>query len=261
MSSSPQRDFVLAGLAALACACGRGPVPAREAAPSTAPATATLDAGLRDAASSTLDLADAPMTGATTDASPRSAQDQTALGDALARLSDEHREGWGPAVAWLVAHPALSRQALAEIVDAGGTAWDLEVDRAALALGEIGAVEDVATLARALARGGDVGASTFAQALAHHHSEEALAALVAATASPNIDVVQAAVTGLGTRGGATARSTLEALLDHADKRVRYSTVIALIDLGARPSRAALARRKAIETDAEVRGAIRKALRR
>ena len=74
-------------------------------------------------------------------------------------------------------------------------------------------------------------------------------------------MVQAAAMALATRGGATARATLEALLDHPDASVRYTTVVALIYLGARPSRAALTRRKPIERDAEVRGALRKALRR
>lgn len=258
MSSSPLRDVALLGLVALGCACGRGPVPAREAAPSTTPDTGTPDGGARDAATLSHDATDATMTD-TIDASLISARDQVALDEAISQLSDEHREGWEPAVAWLVSHPDLSRRALADIVDAGGTPANLAVDRAALALGEIGAVEDVETLARALARGEETRASKFAQALARHRSEEALAALIAATESPNIDVVQSAAMGLGTRGGATARSTLEALLDHADKRVRYSTVIALIDLGPKPSRAALTRRKALETDAEVRGAIRKAL--
>ncbi len=251
----------LAGVVALACACGRGPVPAREAAPSASTAAAMSDAGPRDAALGPRDIADARMSSATTDASPVAdpTPDQDALEEALAALSDEHREGWGPAVAWLVAHPALSRRALRDIVDAAGTSWNPAVDRAALALGEIGAAEDVATLARALARGGETRAFDFAQALAHHQSEESLAALIAATASSHIDVVQAAAMALGTRGGAAARATLEALLDHADQRVRYTAVVALIDLGPAPSRAALTRRRAIEPDREVRAAIRKAL--
>ncbi|MBK7071320.1 MAG: HEAT repeat domain-containing protein [Myxococcales bacterium] len=64
---------------------------------------------------------------------------------------------------------------------------------------------------------------------------------------------------LGARGGAAARATLEALLDHADQRVRCATVVAMIDLGPAPSRAALKRRRALEPDREVRTAIRKAL--
>lgn len=258
MSSSPQPDVALIGLVALLCACGRGPVPAREAAPGGLPAASTHDAGPRDAGVSRLDLADATMTDST-DASRLSAQDQAALDEALDALSDEHREGWGPAVAWLVAHPAMSRRALVNIVDAGGSPANLAVERAALALGEIGAAEDVATLARALARGEETRASDFALALARHRAEEALAALTAATASANVHVVQAAAMALGARGGAAARASLEGLLDHADARVRYTTVMALLDLGPKPSRAALKRRKALETDAEVRGAIRKAL--
>ena len=155
--------------------------------------------------------------------------------------------------------PPGARACRSAATQRAGSPANLAVDRAALALGEIGAVEDVATLARALARGGETMASKFALALARHRSDEAVAALTTATASPDIDVVRAAAMALGTRGGATARATLEALLDHADRRVRYTTVVALIDLGPRPSRAALKRRKTIETDAEVRGAIRKAL--
>ncbi len=89
-SSSPHRDFVLACLAALTCTCGRGPVPAREAAPSASPVAATPDAGPHDANTPSLDLADAPMT-AVTDASLVSPQDQAALGDALSGLYDERR--------------------------------------------------------------------------------------------------------------------------------------------------------------------------
>lgn len=195
--------FVLPGLAAIAC--GRGPAPTREPVPTDAQTVEARDAGPRDADTSDRDLADATAPDAT-DAAVFSTADEDALGDALARLSDEHREGWGPAVAWLVAHPQLSRRALADIVDAGGSPANLAVDRAALALGEIGAVEDVATLARALARGGETMASKFALALARHQSDEAVAALTTATASPDIDVVRAAAMALGTRGGATARA-------------------------------------------------------
>ena len=227
----------------------------------TPPGTPAIETRAPGAAAPGPPRGDVTATPDATDAAPFSTADHDALGEALARLADEHREGWEPAVAWLVEHPTLSRNALRDMVDAGGSAADLAVARAALALGEIGAVDDVATLARALARGGETASSDFAQALAHHRSAEALAALIEATASPSIDVVQAAAMALATRGGATARATLEALLDHPDASVRYTTVVALIDLGARPSRAALTRRKPIERDAEVRGALRKALRR
>ena len=227
----------------------------------TPPGTPAIETRAPGAAAPGPPRGDVTATPDATDAAPFSTADHDALGEALARLADEHREGWEPAVAWLVEHPTLSRNTLHDMVDASSSATDLTIAHAALALGEIGAVDDVTTLARALARGGETASSDFAQALAHHRSAEALAALIEATASPSIDVVQAAAMALATRGGATARATLEALLDHPDASVRYTTVVALIDLGARPSRAALTRRKPIERDAEVRGALRKALRR
>ena len=55
------------------------------------------------------------------------------------------------------------------------------------------------------------------------------------------------------------RAVLEALLDHQEATTRYAAVEAIADIGAYESREALQRRKAIEPDGKVRGAIRKAL--
>jgi HEAT repeat protein len=81
---------------------------------------------------------------------------------------------------------------------------------------------------------------------------------VAAAESSDDHVAQAVAGALGQRKDEGGRATLEKLLDHASSHVRYTTVLSIIELGAKPSRAALAKRKKIEKDAEVRGALRKA---
>lgn len=188
-----------------------------------------------------------------------SAEDQRALEEALGGLSGEHRSDWGPAMKWLIDHPDLSRSRIAEIVaDESGRRFVMEVKRAATVLGEISHPDDVPVLAAALARGGEVASWDFALALALHKDPTALDALTAAADSDDAHIAQAVAGALGARKDQAGRVALEKLLDHESSSVRYTTVLSIIKLGAKPSRAALAKRKKIEKDAEVRGALRKA---
>lgn len=254
MSSSRRPDVAAAVLGVLV-ACGRAPVapraePRDSLAPPPTDASPTIDAGLPVDAPP-----DAPMGPTAT----LSARDQASLDDALAGLAGEHREDWGPAMAWLIEHPALARPPVISIVTRGGGPADMTVERAATVLGEIGHVDDVEVLARALARGGETTAWKLAQALALHRAPAALAALVAATQHDDTTIVRAATGALGSRHDGAARPTLEALLDDDRQEVRFTAVLALVELGPRGSRAALKRRMAVEPDGEVRGAIRRAL--
>jgi HEAT repeat protein len=258
MSSSRRRDLRFAAALIVVGGCGRPPAPReteREPGPSRADAadaantTSTADAAEIDA----LPL-DAPMPIKPT----LSAEDERALDEAVGALDDEHRQGWSPAMKWLIDHPDLARPPLTEIVESGGSPAKMSVKRAATVLGEIGHPDDVPVLAAALARGEEIRSWQFAHALALHRDPAALAALDAATQSDNVHVVQAVAGALGTRQGDGVRPLLERLLDHERSEVRYTTVLSIIKQGAKPSRAALVRRKKIEQDAEVRGALRKA---
>ena len=255
MSSSHRPDVVAAVIAGALVACGRTPIAPRADHGDTTPppvvdATAIHDAGL------TVDAQpDAPMTPSST----ISAHDRAALDDSLAGLASEHREDWGPAMAWLIAHPAIARPPMADVVARGGGPADMEVERAAIVLGEIGHADDVEVLAAALSRGGEIIAWKVAQALAIHRAPAALAALIAATEADDPTIVRAATAALGTRHDDAARPAIEGLLGDPRTEVRYSAVLALIDLGPRPSRAALKRHMSVEADGEVRGAIRRAL--
>lgn len=258
MSSSRLRNVATAVATAALVAlvgCGRTPE-ARETElePPPAPPAAAVDAAV--AIETPPPPVDAPMP--TTPSI--SAEDQRALDEAVAGLSDEHRSGWGPAMKWLIDHPDLSRARVAAIVDGDdGNAADMAVGRAATVLGEIGNPDDVPVLVRAHLRGGELRSWDFAQALALHKSAAALEALVAASAAEDPHVARSAVGALGTRKDEGGRAALEAALDHESSGVRYTAVLSIIDLGAKKSRAALQARKKVEKDPDVRGALRKAL--
>lgn len=253
MSSSRRRDARAALAAAALFGCGRTPVASHEPDRDGTRAAAVVDAPAPTVTPADAPEPDAPMK------PTLSPSDQAALDDAVRALSDEHPEGWRPAMSWLIAHPEPARPRLVAIVERGGGPADLAVERAATVLGEIGDPADVPVLAGALARGGELAAWGFGQSLAIHRAPEALAALIEATRADDRFAARAAAGALGSRHDQGGRAALEALLDHERSEVRYTAVLALIELGARPSRAALQHRKQVETDGEVRGALRKAL--
>lgn len=186
---------------------------------------------------------------------PGAAMTDPELDDHIGALYDEHPQDFGPAIQWLVAHPERARPALRAI--AAERKADLGTARALLTLGRIGDVADVELLAAAL-REARTHSQTWdaAKALGAHSTPEAAAALIAALASQQPEVAGAAATLLGERKEENARAGLESLLEHPHAGTRYRAVRALGALGAAGSAAALARRARIETDPDVKEALR-----
>lgn len=147
---------------------------------------------------------------------------------ALAALADEHPQGFGPAMQWLVEHPAEARPGLRALVERGDL--DMGTRRAFEVLGRIGHAEDVPLLARRLGNARGTLAADVAHGLALHAAPEAAEALLAATTSSVPDVVGAAVSALGERKHVAARPILERLLAHGDEGVRHRAKLALEDL-------------------------------
>lgn len=146
----------------------------------------------------------------------------------LAALSDEHVQGFGPAMQWLVEHPAEARPGLRALLERGDDGMGTR--RAFDVLGRIGHPEDVTLLADRLAKARGTLAADAAHGLALHADPAAAAALIAATESAVPDVVGAAVSALGERKHAAARPVLERLLAHGDEGVRHRAKLALEDL-------------------------------
>jgi len=88
----------------------------------------------------------------------------------------------------------------------------------------------VALLAARLGAAHGTLAADAAHGLALHRDAAAGEALIAATRSPNPDVVGAAASALGERKDAGARPILERLLAHGDEGVRHRAKLALEDL-------------------------------
>lgn len=181
------------------------------------------------------------------------------LTDALGDLSDEHQERFGPAIRWLTEHPERSRPVLLEWIKKPDD--DFATRRAFEVLGRIGNPDDVAALAACLTGASEqTMAEDVARGLRFHATPAARDALIAATASPSLFVVTAALSALDERREEAARPTLEKLLGHESYKVRYRAVRALGDLGVGSSRAALVARKKIETHPDVKKLIGQALR-
>lgn len=170
----------------------------------------------------------------------------------ISGLADEHPEGFGPAIEWLVAHPDLARPALrAELAERPD---HLATARALRALARIGAAEDVAAIVATLhAATTSSGVWDAAAALGEH--PHGAGALVAAAADPSDTIAGAAASVLGDRKVEAGRAAIEALLTRADPGVRYRAVRALGALGVEPSRAALLAARKNERDPDVREAL------
>ncbi|MEO7095234.1 MAG: HEAT repeat domain-containing protein [Polyangiales bacterium] len=152
----------------------------------------------------------------------------TSTDDWLAALDDEHQQGFGPAMQWLVEHPGESRPGLRALVERGDDG--MATRRAFDVLGRIGNADDVTLLAARLGAARGTLAADAAHGLALHRDPAALEALIAATRSADGDVVGAAASALGERRDAAARPILERLLAHGDEGVRHRAKLALEDL-------------------------------
>ncbi len=148
--------------------------------------------------------------------------------DSIAELGDEHQDGFGPAMQWLVEHPEDARPGLRAFVERGGD--DMATRRAFDVLGRIGNAEDVGLLATRLEAARGTLAADAAHGLALHRDPAAGEALIAATGSASADVVGAAASALGERNDAAAKPILERLLAHGDEGVRHRAKLALEDL-------------------------------
>jgi HEAT repeat protein len=148
--------------------------------------------------------------------------------DSLAALGDEHQQGFGPAMQWLVEHPSEARPGLRALLEQNDDG--MATRRAFDVLGRIGNAEDVALLASRLSTARGTLAADAAHGLALHRDPAAGAALVAATESANADVVGAAASALGERKDTAARPVLERLLAHGDEGVRHRAKLALEEL-------------------------------
>ena len=179
------------------------------------------------------------------------------LKDQLTGLTAERAFERDEAKAWLADHPGQSRPELIRIVqndEAGPRTYAaMEV------LGRIGDPADVPLLEARLRSGVELLCWEAARALEIHPAPEALAALRGNLDNTEGRVVAAAAVALGSRGDVHARPDLERLLDHADPTLRFKAVFALKLLGPQDSRAALERRRAVETDEEVAEALKELL--
>lgn len=240
MSSVIARSLVAALVAA--AACGRSPRAVRETDSVVEDAMTARDAGTYDGA-----------LGRVGEMNPQ--DDEVAV--ALEQLRGHHRQQWARARQWLIEHPERSRPAVVALVETMGL--DVGVKRAIAILGEIGDPADVPLLARGIASANEVLRHDFGHALALHDSPAALDALRDAATSDDVKTVTAALAGLGERGDESARALVEEHLDHESVSVRLRAVLALVDLGAAPSRVVLERRQKVEKDPDVRDTLRKAL--
>jgi HEAT repeat protein len=203
------------------------------------------------AAKETPDASVDPMTSA----GPSEAE----IEEALAGLSSEHGSRDVRNKEWWVKNGKYVRPRLRAILE-DGKEQVMDDEWAVRILGDIGDAEDVALLAKVL--------TTFdyettrwaaATALGKNPSPDATTALIEATKMDNTDFAAPGADGLGLRkDDAAARARLEELLGHPKSTMRFHAVNALAEMGG--STDALAKRKKIEKDAEVREAITKALK-
>ena len=175
----------------------------------------------------------------------------------LGQLADEHPEEFGSAMRWLQENPERARPRLTALLRQGRD--DFATRHALEVIGRIGRREDVPVLLERLSSASGTFAWDAARALALHPDAGARAALETAARSAELDVAKAAVAALGVRKDPAARASLEAALAHAHRDVRYRAVHSLVDIDAKPSKAALERCLKAESDPEVRGAAQKAL--
>jgi HEAT repeat protein len=181
---------------------------------------------------------------------------KTELDQYIALLYSEHGHDRQAAIAWFCEHPEASRPVLRSFFQPLEDEWAAEAALEALAC--IAHPEDVALLDSVLASGKLAFKAGFA--LAKNPSPAAYQALMRRSTEENEAVARGAIGGLGERRDQQARPHLESLLSHANPNIRWAAVLALDDLGAKPSEKALRECAKVETDKDVKGKIREVLR-
>ena len=173
-----------------------------------------------------------------------------------AKFYSEHGHDRRSAIAWFCEHPEAGRPVLRSFFQPLEEEWAAEA--ALEALGCIGHPEDVPILDSVLASGRLAYQAGFA--LASNPSPAAFEALMERSDDENEAVARGAIGGLGERKEEAARLHLESLLKHSKANIRWAAVLALADLGAKPSEKALLDCAMVETDPDVRDKIMEQIR-
>jgi HEAT repeat protein len=212
---------------------------------------------VKDAIASPSVTADATTVGSV-DAMREGPSDEE-IDEALGSLSSEHGARDVRNKDWWLKNGKYVRQRLRAMIedDQHNNTSD---DWAVRILGDIGDPADVPVLAKVLTTYDyETVRWTAAEALGKNPSPDATTALIEATKMDNTEFAAPGADGLGLRkNDAAARARLEELLGHPKSTMRFHAVNALAEMGG--SADALAKRKKIEKDAEVREAITKALK-
>lgn len=171
------------------------------------------------------------------------------------QLYSEHGEDRRAAIGWFCGHPEEGRAVLHGFFHPLDNEWAGE---AALdALGCIGHSDDVALLDSVLAS----GKLSFKAgiALAKNPAPAAFEALINRSKDANEEIARGAISGLGERGDQAARPKLEGLLRHDNSNIRWAAVLAIADLGAKPSEGLLRECLKNESNKDVRNKIKEIL--
>jgi HEAT repeat protein len=167
----------------------------------------------------------------------------------------EHGEDRRAAIGWFCAHPEEGRAVLHGFFQPLENEWAAEA--ALEALGCIGHPADVAMLDSVLASGKLSYKAGIA--LAKNPDPAALEVLMKRSKDANEGFARGAISGLGERGDQAARSKLEGLLHDPNSNIRWAAVLAIADLGAKPSEPLLRECFKSESNKDVRNKIKEIL--
>ncbi len=171
------------------------------------------------------------------------------LADAIARLGSEDAAEREAAAVTLSRDLDRARPELHALIRRGAPGQGAVA--ALRLLGPAGDRDDLPVLRDTLQAGGVLGWEA-ARALGHHSGEGALEILLAAVASDESAVAEAALAALPDRSEPAAREAIERALAHPVASRRFKAAVALTRAGAGPSMALVEARLAVETDADVR---------
>jgi len=186
----------------------------------------------------------------------RTAMENSEIEVNRAKLYSEHGRDRRLAIAWFCEHPEAGRPVLRAFFQPLEEEWAAEAALEALSC--IGHPDDVRLLDSVLASGKLTYQAGFS--LAGNPSSSAFDALMKRSEDENEAVARGAIGGLGERKEEAARPHLETLLKHSNANIRWAAVLAITDLGAKPSEKALRDCEKVETDVDVREKITEQLK-